>query len=65
MKFLCDECGTLSEFKMNDLIKDIIKRIDNGWRERMIELKARVQTLELIVEDLSLEWEMKKSGDKI
>ena len=60
MKFLCDECGTLSEFEMNDLIKDIIKRIDNGWRERMVELKLRVGTLELIVDDLATEWEMKE-----
>ena len=61
MKFLCDECGTLTEFNMNDFIKGLVKDLGDRFMKNMIELKALVKTLQIEVDDLTVNIEKLKN----
>ena len=65
MNFLCDECGTLTKFNMNEFIKGLVKDLGDRFVKNMIELKALVKTLQIEVDDLGGEIEKLKNRGKI
>ena len=64
MKFLCESCGNLTEFNMNEFIKGLVKDLSKRFMEKMIELKALVKTLQLEVDDLVVNVEELKLKNK-